>query len=143
MKQEVAQKWIKALRSEKYKQGRRALKYRDKGVVRHCCLGVLCELYQQEKKNKQQKPLKTTEVSPQNACLFLELSPSGRAVQFANDLAELPPSVAKWAGLHTYSGEFYGPVKGFRRIRSLAGLNDDGATFKQIADVIEKRYSDL
>jgi hypothetical protein len=143
MKKEIAQKWVKALRSGKYKQGQKALKYHNKGVTRHCCLGVLCELYQQDKKQKQQKPLKTTEVTPQDACLFLELSPRGRAVQFANDSTELPPSVARWAGLHTHDGAFIEPVKGFRRIRSLAGLNDDGATFKKIADVIEQKCEEL
>jgi len=36
----VAQKWVKALRSGKYKQGRNRLRKKD----RFCCLGVLCEL---------------------------------------------------------------------------------------------------
>lgn len=34
-------KWIKALKSGKYKQG---LKYYLDGAERHCCLGVACEI---------------------------------------------------------------------------------------------------
>ena len=41
MKKEVALKWIEALRSGKYRQGRRFLCYDGK----YCCLGVLNELY--------------------------------------------------------------------------------------------------
>lgn len=37
----MKQKWVDALRSGKYKQGRRLLKNRDNEF---CCLGVLCDL---------------------------------------------------------------------------------------------------
>lgn len=40
MDKELAVKWIEALRSGKYKQGRSRLKH----AGRHCCLGVLCEV---------------------------------------------------------------------------------------------------
>jgi hypothetical protein len=43
MKKEVAEKWVKALRSGDYKQGRGSLK----GRGRYCCLGVLCDLSEQ------------------------------------------------------------------------------------------------
>jgi hypothetical protein len=35
-----AKKWVAALRSGKYKQGRKFLRYKDE----YCCLGVACEL---------------------------------------------------------------------------------------------------
>jgi len=38
----LKKKWVKALRSGKYKQTRGRL--RTKNGARHCCLGVLCEL---------------------------------------------------------------------------------------------------
>lgn len=41
MKTELKQKWVKALRSGEYKQGRDRL--RD-GGDRYCCLGVLCDV---------------------------------------------------------------------------------------------------
>lgn len=40
MKKDIADKWVGALRSGKYKQGRGALHRGDK----FCCLGVLCEV---------------------------------------------------------------------------------------------------
>jgi len=40
VKKSIADKWIKALRSGKYKQTKGKLK----GKVGYCCLGVLCEI---------------------------------------------------------------------------------------------------
>ena len=40
MKKEIADKWVEALRSGKYKQGKSALKKDDS----FCCLGVLCDI---------------------------------------------------------------------------------------------------
>lgn len=39
-----AKKWVKALRSGKYKQGKDRLRTGDK----FCCLGVACDLYKKE-----------------------------------------------------------------------------------------------
>lgn len=46
MNPEIKKKWIEALESGEYTQGQGYLKRRglDDGVVRHCCLGVLCEI---------------------------------------------------------------------------------------------------
>lgn len=44
MNPEIKQRWVAALRSGEYKQGRNFL-FRD---GRHCCLGVLCDLYTKE-----------------------------------------------------------------------------------------------
>ncbi len=40
LKPEVKQKWVEALRSGRYKQGRRKLRVGDE----YCCLGVLCDI---------------------------------------------------------------------------------------------------
>lgn len=40
MKKEVADRWVEALRSGKYEQGRRALRKGDT----YCCLAVLCDI---------------------------------------------------------------------------------------------------
>lgn len=37
-------KWIKALKSDKYRQGKGYLKKKNKSGDFHCCLGVLCEV---------------------------------------------------------------------------------------------------
>ena len=48
MKPEIKQKWINALRSGEYEQGRKSLRDRNK----YCCLGVLCDLHAKETGNK-------------------------------------------------------------------------------------------
>lgn len=44
MLNENAKKWVQALRSGEYKQGKDALRDNDK----FCCLGVACEVYKKE-----------------------------------------------------------------------------------------------
>ena len=45
MDPKVKVKWLKALRSRKFKQGKGYLKNTDlNGKIRHCCLGVLSEI---------------------------------------------------------------------------------------------------
>jgi len=48
MNPEVKEKWVKALRSGEYKQGREYLRKDDK----YCCLGVLCDIYSKAKNTK-------------------------------------------------------------------------------------------
>ena len=48
----------------------------------------------------------------------------------------LPPAVAQWLGLHSATGEF-------NDAESLAHYNDDGASFEEIAQMIEDRESEL
>ena len=45
MKQELKDKWLAALRSGEYTQGKGWLKYQDNdGIVKWCCLGVLADI---------------------------------------------------------------------------------------------------
>lgn len=45
MDQNIKTKWLEALRSGKYKQGKEYLELtNDDGVVTNCCLGVLCRI---------------------------------------------------------------------------------------------------
>lgn len=46
---ELRKKWIKALRSGEYKQGRLKLRFIREGEDRFCCLGVLCDVLDKEK----------------------------------------------------------------------------------------------
>ena len=52
MKTELKQRWVKALRSGKYKQGRGQLRLNDgigdEKIFLHCCIGVLCELIDED-----------------------------------------------------------------------------------------------
>lgn len=44
MKPELKKRWVKALRSGKYKQGKNYLRRQTPEGDRYCCLGVLCEI---------------------------------------------------------------------------------------------------
>jgi len=54
MNPEVKKKWLEALRSGEYKQGIGALRNTNasKGIVTHCCLGVLCDIHSKETKTE-------------------------------------------------------------------------------------------
>jgi hypothetical protein len=127
MKKKIAEKWAKALRSGRYKQGRHALKYKTKaGVTRHCCLGVLCELYQKEHKVK----LKTGVQSG------TEELKSCKLMTFGDCNEALPEKVMIWSGMMTDDGSMPDET-------TLACRNDYGDSFDKIADVIEKEYKTL
>lgn len=53
MDKEIQDKWVKALRSGKYQQGRRALRTTDN---KYCCLGVLCDLVASDEWSKSEDP---------------------------------------------------------------------------------------
>ena len=44
MNPEIKQRWVEALRSGKYEQGRGVLREFRDGKFHYCCLGVLCDL---------------------------------------------------------------------------------------------------
>jgi len=131
MKKEVAKKWVKALRSGKYKQGQSWLKqYDKKGQERHCCLGVLCELYNDEMKKKHKKSLNTKIVDGW----------AERRISFNKQDQGLPVVVKKWAGMKDSLGYFIADTE---FSECLADLNDMGTKFKTIANTIEKNVENL
>jgi hypothetical protein len=140
MKKDIAKKWVKALRSGKYKQGKSYLKqFNSKGQPRHCCLGVLCELYNDTMKKNHKKLLFTEE---------MEGDISGTSfVSF--DLADefLPEVVKKWAGIKDKTGYFICKTKyknyEYEDTQDLAVMNDTGKKFSTIADIIEKNVENL
>lgn len=122
MKNEIKQQWVDALRSGEYRQGHLAL--RDIGVNgnpdSYCCLGVLCDLA--EKSGVVNKSADTTG-------LYYKYGTESEEFQGAY----LPESVRKWAGI-----EENNPKVSHRNIfQTLAGLNDSGYGFKEIATIIE------
>jgi hypothetical protein len=136
MKQNVMKKWVKALRSGKYKQGQGTLKqYNSKGQPEHCCLGVLCELYNEEMKKSKKKMLSVT--TSDNDSDF-----SHGYCRFNNSKEILPKEVMKWSGIHNNMGAFTLDKPVYDQY-NLADLNDTGRKFKTIADIIEKNYEQL
>jgi len=136
MKKDIAKKWVKALRSGKYKQGKGYLKqFNSKNEPRHCCLGVLCELYNDTMKKNHKKTLYTEEMQDNS---------SGTSfIRF--DLVDggLPKAVRKWADIINPLGEFQVSCGEYDIEECLADLNDSGKKFSTIADIIEKNVENL
>lgn len=151
MKQSVMRRWVKALRSKKYKQGKGTLKYRTAtGVTRHCCLGVLCELYQQDRA-RAGRPLLPATTLP-NKEYGANVPISATLFQFGRDkeLSGLPSPVMRWAGIKTSTGEWDEEIPGIcpdeadcMHVYDLAAWNDAGAAFAEIADFVETNYQHL
>lgn len=128
MNQEIKKKWVEALRSSDYKQGRGRLR---SAKNKFCCLGVLCNLH--------------AEAHPKIAAK--QTDPNF----YLDGIGILPNDVQKWAKLTdagsvvlTKSVRATSAVGGKRvtfsprGIWSLYDLNDRGCNFKQIADIIEE-----
>jgi hypothetical protein len=111
MKPEIKAKWVKALRSGKYKQSRYGLKV-GRGF---CCLGVLCDLHAKETKGEWETRYGTP--------IYLEHEGS------------LPPAVQRWAGFRTDSPCV---AKGELACLNDGNMGYEPHSFKQIADLIEK-----
>lgn len=124
MKKEIAEKWVAALRSGEYKQGKEFLRT---ATDEFCCLGVLCDL------------------AVKNGVI---ISPrprgEGRAYEYDGDSISGVSSrtVRTWSGLRDFLGEFFKDELRTGKM-SLARMNDNGKTFTEIADIIEKHYEEL
>jgi hypothetical protein len=119
--------WITELRSGKYKQGRHRLHFEEDGVASYCCLGVACKLFSEETG-------RTGESSRQE-------------VSYNHMSTVLPVNVRMKLGLSTSIGSFRHneETKAIfdSELSSLVELNDIGATFEQIAQIIELRPEGL
>lgn len=138
MKNNIMKKWVKALRSDKYKQGTGTLKqYNRKGQAEHCCLGVLCELYNQEMRKNKKKTI------PEKICNN-DSDFSFGYTRFDGSCDGLPKSVRNWSGVKDTIGRFFIGQNLFgNEHESLADLNDNGRKFKTIANIIEKNWEKL
>jgi len=122
MKQSIMKKWVAALRSGEYRQTTGSLVVisgaEDRGF---CCLGVL------------------TDLCAKNFDLPLE------AVLSIEQGGGICPDVEKWAGMVSAFGDLPKMASAEYSVRhkSLADLNDYGANFNQIADVIEENWKKL
>lgn len=119
------QLWVNALRSGEYKQTTEQLNDGDGGF---CCLGVLCDLYEKETGN-------TFTKNEDGVYTYGEIRELGLALEYDYD------AVKKWAGLKSVNGEFRETDDDENTC--LAELNDDGYSFFDIANVIEKEADKL
>jgi hypothetical protein len=108
--------WIQALRSGYYCQGRGYLHNVEKDT--YCCLGVACEVFRENMGNL---PYKEGPAGIDDTVI----------VAYYDDREDiLPTRVAAWLGLSSLNGETY---LGY----PLTTANDNGASFKTIAEVIQ------
>lgn len=128
MKEEIKTKWLTALRSGEYEQGKHRLvtKNYDTDTYTYCCLGVLCDLAAKEGVVKRKA--------------------GGFSHPVYNDHSNivLPNAVQRWAGIEdtTLNDESsYGSaplVEIDGEYAALSDWNDNGKTFSEIAEGIEK-----
>ena len=114
-----AKKWVHALRSKQYAQTTGTLCKEGKSYDKFCCLGVACDLYQQEKGD--------LIIENHHYCVD-ELSYDGCT-------GSLPIKVQTWLGLTTRMGDY--------DCKDLTVENDNGKSFKQIAQIIEDNEKEL
>ncbi len=111
MQKEMAMKWIEALRSGKYKQGKNWLCYVKGKTAKYCCLGVLCHI---------------------NKVPYEKYWDSKKYDGNARIISEELKIKLK---MNTQSGQTSGGW--------LSEMNDNGKSFKEIANVIEKHYQEI
>ena len=119
MKTPERDEWIKALRSGDYEQSKHML-HSNRGW---CCLGVACDIF------KETLDLKVDKVLHEEG---------GFEVFYNYDSQVLPRAVQEHIGLNTPEGLFKSPrMEGANAGETLSSVNDEGATFEQIATILE------
>jgi hypothetical protein len=106
---DLRKKWVDALRSGDYKQGKHYLRSGDDSF---CCLGVLCDIM----------GLPTSKQDGQG--------PYAYESKGGNYTAYLSPTIIEQVGLNNVTGRINTGA-------SLANMNDAGSSFEDIAAVIE------
>lgn len=139
MNKEIAMRWVKALRSGKYKKTKGYLRTVSKtGRARYCCLGVLCDITSAQTTGE-------WEHSPAHHASSFRCTSAGGISAYS----VLPPFVQHFAGMVNPSGLMPDGS-------TLAGLNDGKRvlkdptereirpySFRQIANFIEKNWEKL
>jgi hypothetical protein len=133
MNKEIKEKWITALRSGEYKQCRNKLIKVKNDQRSFCCLGVLTDLAIKEGVISDNWKLNT---DPKTISY-------GEYVIGHEENSVLIKEVMEWAELSDNEGLYYGTYDDngvYKTPQSLAVKNDTGASFKQIANIIEKEF---
>jgi hypothetical protein len=112
MNKKIKEKWLIALKSGKYEKGKKYLLDDSK----YCCLGVLCDIYATEHK------LNIDNIS---------------TLSHNNENEVLCDNVKNWAGLLSRSPGF---LNEYKINETLAEINDNSETFKEVIETIEKQF---
>lgn len=143
MNAEVKTQWVEALRSGQYKQGQEQLHKASPEGDRFCCLGVLCDL---AKKAGVTNVVKIDQNTAYDEELEEDVLVNSYDVWYGDDNAAglvtttsfevLPENVRVWAGLEDGDPLVFND-KG--EAVCISGLNDSGAEFPTLAEVIEEQ----
>jgi hypothetical protein len=115
MNKNIMKKWVKALRSGKYrKTSRKLCRITKNGNKSWCCLGVLTDLYNKEHKKHQ--------VSVEGGLL--------------------PNKVEQWSGMCSWGGKLH--YNGASTaLTNLNDCTKSKRSFSRMADIIEKNWEQL
>lgn len=124
MDNKLKQKWIDALRSGRYIQGKKFLKRSVNDAPKYCCLGVLCEIEGKEWNliaDFTNNVMRYDVQSPEDKVLVYAAESSvGMLPEHTRILVGLPSSIE----------------------HELIRMNDQGTDFNEIANYIERRVPD-
>lgn len=126
---EIKAQWVEALRSDAYKQGHQALyAYDGKHEARYCCLGVLCSLVA-EQTGKHLLDYQERDGQELPGDNLLRLVDENHFDHKGEEYEEIWGCEADYEGIAVDDS----PV-------TLYKLNDAGASFREIADIIEGQF---
>ena len=117
MLNENAREWIKALRSEKYNKGNGSLRVGDS----FCVLGIACDIYAKSHK-------------------IIWILDRKNIYSIINHSFTLPDEISKWLGLKTSCASYH---RTENSVSTLSLNNDNGMSFKKLADLIESEPKGL
>lgn len=128
LKPEIKEKWVKDLRENSHLQGKKRLKDSVEGLEdKFCCLGRLCVLHGKEW-DENGYYLGYDDLPPQEVINWAFI---GKEVSLKG--LEDPEGFKRAISKFDEDTNEEGSV-----VESLATANDSGATFEEIADIIEK-----
>jgi hypothetical protein len=128
MDSSIKQKWVSALRSGKYIQATGALRNEDG----FCCLGVLCDVYDSD---KWREPIPREDLEEESDEDFKWIYADEGDNYTYEQTEVLPIHIARIARLEHQNPEV--PFGVSKTMTQLAVINDSGASFAEIADLIE------
>lgn len=126
--EKIKLKWVTALKSGEYIQAMGDLKLVEDGQTRHCCLGVLTDLYCRE-----------------NGVDFetvVAKDPSDMSYQVSPKYKVLPPAVSRWAGL-VYKDQYSLCESDPTLVAYDEEIDEDGYTCSQANDDKDLSFEDI
>jgi hypothetical protein len=128
MDKRIAKLWITALNSGKYQQGMGVLCRVEDKECQYCCLGVLCDLYLKENGPDSLKVRENDAWDDYDT-----------VIAYGGEVEILPIKVQQWAGMVSKKGDLPGVDPVYQR-SDLAAINDEGADFSEMAELIKEYY---